>query len=367
MFFILVFGAWTLMHIYVAQRLLSCVPSPTKRIRYGIAGIFVFMWPSLFLSRLLEKWAPPVVARVLDVTSSDWLGVLFLVFASLLVVDIVTAFGYLMKGIVTPARRIAVFAGLLLSLVALVQGMRAPVVQQYEVKMAQLPKELDGTTVVLASDFHVGTMLGKEWLAARIEEIGQLHPDLIILAGDMVEGHGAPGADLAREFARLSAPMGVWAVNGNHERYAGTSSLLQRAGIHVLRDEWKEVRPGLVIAGVDDLAERSQGRISATERVRKSLTKVPDGSAVISVSHSPALPETAAAMHAGLMVSGHTHNGQIWPFNYVVKVVFPRIHGQYEVNGMPLIVCSGTGTWGPRMRLWSRGEIVRIVLRSPAA
>ena len=366
MFFIIVFGVWTLMHVYVAQRLLSSVPSKTKQVRYCITALFVFMWPSLFLSRLFELWAPPAVARVLDVASSDWLGILFLVFITLLAVDVVTAFGVLLKSIVIPARRIALAAGLLLSVVALVQGMRAPTVQQYEVKVAQLPRDLDGTTVVLASDFHVGTVLGKEWLASRVGEIQQLHPELVILAGDMVEGHGVPAEGIAAEFGKLSAPLGVWAVNGNHERYGATTSLLAGVGIHVLKDEWKDVRPGLVIAGVDDLSEHNRGTASPAERVRKSLTGIKEGSSVLYVSHSPALPEIAAEMHAGLMVSGHTHNGQIWPFNYVVKMVFPKIHGQYEVNGMPLIVCGGTGTWGPRMRLWSRGEIVRIVLRSPS-
>ena len=65
------------------------------------------------------------------------------------------------------------------------------------------------------------------------------------------------------------------------------------------------------------------------------------------------------------MLSGHTHNGQIWPFTYVVRMFYPLVAGRYDVAGMPVIVCRGTGTWGPRMRLWSRGEITRITLRAP--
>lgn len=219
---------------------------------------------------------------------------------------------------------------------------------------------------MLASDFHVGSILGEDWVAERVKEINGLHPDLIILAGDMVEGHGAAPAELATEFGKLSAPMGVWAVNGNHERYGRTASFLQGAGAFVLHNQWKEARPGLVIAGVDDLSERERATAPA-DAVRRAFDGISKSSAVIFVSHSPSLPELAAELGSGLMVSGHTHNGQIWPFNYIVRVFFPRIHGLHDIEGMPLIVCAGTGTWGPRMRLWSRGEIVRIVLRSPAA
>ena len=85
--------------------------------------------------------------------------------------------------------------------------------------------------------------------------------------------------------------------------------------------------------------------------------------ATILMSHTPWETEDAARDGVGLMLSGHTHNGQIWPFTYLVKLVYPRIYGNYKVGGMSLIVCRGTGTWGPRMRLWNRSELLRITLR----
>ena len=83
------------------------------------------------------------------------------------------------------------------------------------------------------------------------------------------------------------------------------------------------------------------------------------------LSHSPLQAERAAEAGAGLMISGHTHGGQIWPYSYLVRKGYPLLAGLYDVNGMPVIVTRGAGTWGPRMRLWKRGEIVRITLRSP--
>lgn len=364
MFFLVALAIWTVFHLYVAQRLVSGFEINGKW-RIAIFAVFALLWPSLIVSAVLERKFQSEPVRAFSILSADWVGILFLAIVCFLAADIVTGFGYILPKIAKPVRRYALLTSIILSAIALMQGMRAPALRQYEVKVEHLPGELDGTSVVLASDFHVGTILGRDWLAARVNQITQLHPDLIILAGDMVEGHGAPAEELAAEFKRLSAPMGVWAVNGNHERYGRTSSFLESAGIHVLHNEWKESRPGLVIAGVDDLTERDRQTGTPADAVRKALSGIPTDSAVVFISHSPSLPELAAEMHASIMLSGHTHNGQIWPFNYVVRMFFPRIHGQYDVNGMPLVVCGGAGTWGPRMRLWSRGEIVRIVLRRP--
>ena len=96
----------------------------------------------------------------------------------------------------------------------------------------------------------------------------------------------------------------------------------------------------------------------------KALSGRPPGATVF-LSHTPWETEKAAGAGAGLMLSGHTHGGQIWPFSYMVRLRYPLLGGRYDVNGMTVIVCRGTGTWGPRMRLWRPGEILRITLRSP--
>ena len=122
-------------------------------------------------------------------------------------------------------------------------------------------------------------------------------------------------------------------------------------------------RSALLVAGVDDLTARRQfGR--PDRPVAKALAGRPPG-AVVLLSHSPLQADTAAAAGAGLMLSGHTHDGQIWPFRWLVRLSYPLLGGRYEVAGMPVIVCRGTGTWGPRMRLWRPSEIVRITLRAP--
>jgi predicted MPP superfamily phosphohydrolase len=123
------------------------------------------------------------------------------------------------------------------------------------------------------------------------------------------------------------------------------------------------VAAGLVLAGVDDLTARQQlGR--EDHPLERALANRPSGATIL-LSHSPWQADVAARLGAGLMLSGHTHNGQLWPFNYLVGLKYPLLGGRYDVGGMSVIVSRGTGTWGPRMRLWRPGEIVRITLRSP--
>ncbi len=187
-------------------------------------------------------------------------------------------------------------------------------------------------------------------------------PDLVVLLGDIFEGHGPPEDKYINIFNQLSPPMGVWAVSGNHEFHGGGDlSEFNQFNFTLLRDKWHQVKPGLILAGVDDLTtKRRRGQLD--NPISKALAGKPAGATIL-LSHTPWYAEKAAKDGAGLMLSGHTHGGQIWPFDYLVRARYPLLEGRYTVDGMTVIVCRGTGTWGPRMRLWSPGEILRIVLK----
>jgi predicted MPP superfamily phosphohydrolase len=130
----------------------------------------------------------------------------------------------------------------------------------------------------------------------------------------------------------------------------------------VLRNEKAMIRPGLVLAGVDDLTSnhRSGAKIDLITRTLASRSS----GATILLSHTPWNADLAAKEGAGLMLCGHTHGGQLWPFGYLVKRVYPLLAGRYDVDGMTVIVSRGAGSWGPPMRLWQPGEIIRVTLRA---
>jgi predicted MPP superfamily phosphohydrolase len=358
-------GLWTLAHVYVVWRLWS-VPAVQRRVpRWLLIALAAFLWTSFLVSRSLDRVGAAVIARPLEFIGMTWLAMLFLVFACLLVTDVVTGFGFLLPRLAPRLRGWALLAAGALSAIALVQGLRPPVVRDYTVRLAGLPAAEDSTVLVVIADLHLGTLLGEHWLAARIAQVAALHPDLVVALGDIVEGHGGTEATLIPALRRLEAPYGVWAVTGNHEYHGSAgpgTGPLEDAGFRVLHDRWAEVRPGLVFAGVDDLTRRLRsGRDSGA--VKRALAGRPPGATVF-LSHTPWQAEVAAQAGVGLMLAAHTHGGQIWPFTYVSATRYPLQAGWYVVNGMPVIVSRGTGTWGPRMRLWRPAEILRVTLRA---
>jgi len=357
----------TLMQLYVFGRVATLPAFRRRRARLALACAGGALWLLFVLTRWVGHDMPGSAAGMAEAGGMVWMAALFLTAAPMLVADLATGFGFWGRRAAPALRGGALVAGALLFLLALVQGHRPPAVVRYEVGLRGLPAALDGTTLAVLSDAHLGSSLGPAWLSARVDQVLALKPDAVVMLGDIFEGHGRPEEDFLPPLRRLHAPRGVWAVGGNHESHGtGTSlKLLEDAGIPVLHDRWVEIAPGLVLAGVDDLTSRRR-RGAVTGAVAAALAGRPSGAAVL-LSHTPWQAEEAAAAGAGLMLSGHTHGGQIWPFNYVVALEYPMVGGRYEVAGMTVLVCRGTGTWGPRMRLWRRGEILLVTLRSTRA
>jgi hypothetical protein len=219
--------------------------------------------------------------------------------------------------------------------------------------------------LVAISDLHLGTLKGERWLKKLLGRVNGLKPDMVVIVGDLVDGNVRHVETLLPALSQLRSPLGVWAVTGNHEYYAGLEpsvKLMETAGYHLLRDRWVEAAPGLIIAGVDDLTAREQFGQS-DDAIEKALTNRPPGVTIL-LSHSPLESKRASAAGVQLMLSGHTHGGQIWPFNFLVQLKYPLLAGRYEVDGMSLIVGRGTGTWGPPMRLWRPSEILCLTLRT---
>jgi predicted MPP superfamily phosphohydrolase len=350
------------MHIYVFWRTGS-VPFVERHVsRKILIGAGVILWVIFFFGRVIGHGGTGVLAGTIEFLGMSWMAALFLIFISLLTIDLATLFGYLMPRLSSSLRGWALLVGVVLSVIALFQGLRPPVIEKYEVSLPGLPDAMDGTVLVALSDMHLGSQLGERWLAARIEQVKAQQPDFVVLLGDIFEGHGPPENKLIVTLKQLYAPLGIWAVPGNHEFHGGGDmSLFEEVSFKLLRTGWAEVKAGLVLAGVDDFtARRRKGQ--GGDSISQALLGSPPGATIL-LSHTPWQAERAAKAGVGLMLSGHTHGGQIWPFDYIVRSRYPLLEGRYEVDGMTVIVCRGTGTWGPRMRLWRPSEILRVTLR----
>ena len=233
------------------------------------------------------------------------------------------------------------------------------VVRRIELSSPKLDRPM---RLVQVSDIHVGSR-GAGFLPRIVRRVNGLEPDAVLVTGDLIDLMKLP-ADALDSMGALTAP--AFFATGNHERYIGSdavSARLEALGVTVLRNartEWGAIR----IIGIDDAEERDQvGRVLARmgadigERDRTAFT--------ILMYHRPDGAEDAARAGVDLMLCGHTHNGQLVPFDWLVKRYFPRIAGRFDVDGMVLYVSPGTGTWGPTMRLGSSNEITVFEL-SPA-
>lgn len=368
MFAIILSLVGTLLHLYLFWHL-AALPrwregAPFRRLWL----VALLLWLVYVAGALFGHDGGGGPAAWLERLAMDWLGVLFLTAVVLLAVDLFSLAAWRCR----PCRLWLLRGGLGLATaliaLALVQGSRAPQVVHHEVVLEGLPLPLDGTTVAALADLHLGSQLGALWLAGRVAQVQALAPDLVVLLGDNFEGHGGPAPSLLPVLRRLHAPLGVYAVTGNHEHFGDSSEALrlsEAAGVRWLRDRRVQLRPGLYLAGVDDLTIRWRRQLDK-DFVTPVLSPPADGATIL-LSHSPLQLRQAAAAGAGLMLSGHTHGGQIWPFGYLVQQFYPQLVGRHEVAGMTLIISRGTGLWGPRMRLWRRGEILLLTLRSARA
>jgi hypothetical protein len=352
------------MSAYVFLRM-DGVPFPGLRSGTARMSLALAAWLFIVFARFAGRANFGQWAQAVETAGLSLLVVLFLAAVLLAGVDLFTGFGALLPRLAPKLRGLALAGALVLAGIAMVQGVRAPVVTEYEVALPGLPKNLDGLVVAVASDLHAGTQAGPDWLKARVDQVVALKPDMIALPGDTVEGHSRHLDDLLPALRGLRAPLGVYAVPGNHEMHGSPAKaldVLAGAGITVLVDSWVSPAPGLVVAGVEDLGSISERRRSI-DPVARALENRPAGATIL-LSHTPRRYEEAASLGAGLMLCGHTHGGQIWPFNYVVRLVYPLVEGKFGVGPMTLVISRGAGSWGARMRLWNRGEILKITLRA---
>ena len=220
-------------------------------------------------------------------------------------------------------------------------------------------EQASGTRILLLSDVHLGYGTGKRALERHLDKIASLQPDLILIAGDLIDNSLKPvnHQQLDRLLARLSAPLGVYAVPGNHEYISGIEAcevFYAKTPITLLRDSVVVLDNGWQLIGRDDRSNRQRKPLSAL--MEQTCPDRP----VILMDHQPY--ELARTDEAGvwLHVYGHTHNGQLWPLTLLIRRMYEQGHGYRKWPHSHAYVCSGTSLWGPPFRIGTRGEYVLL-------
>jgi predicted MPP superfamily phosphohydrolase len=239
-------------------------------------------------------------------------------------------------------------------------------VEEVPIRLPQLPRALDGFTIVQLSDLHVGTFVGERELAMGLGLVDNLRPDLVVITGDIVDvdAHFVPLA--AARLGALKSRFGSVCIPGNHDYYTGVRAVLdgmRRAGVEVLSNRGKIIAAGdggFALIGVDDLSARHRGGTGPD--IARARDMVPPGLATILLAHQPTFAPIAASFGVDLQLSGHTHGGQINPGFRPIDLFFRYVAGRYDVGAMQLYVNRGFGTAGPPARLGAPPEITKIVL-----
>ncbi len=373
-------------HWYLFVRLVvdTALPSPFRGwIGLGLAAVVLSIPLSFIASRILDK----TVARFFVVPVYIWLGFAFQTFFLLLSVDLIRGLGWVAVAVldIGPdfsdpgealfAWRVAaatvVAATLVATAFAIWWGLTRLVVRRIEIPLRNLPEAFDGFTIAHLSDLHLDLVHGRKWLAEVVEKTNALNPDLIAITGDLAEGSVSQFRDDVEPLKGLSAPKGVFFVTGNHEYFHdlnGWLHFLDGIGIRVLRNEREGIGDpdaGFELAGVDD---HDGGRIAPGHGpdLQRTLDGWDQARPMVLLAHQPRIIGEAAQAGVDLVLSGHTHGGQIWPFSYLVYLQQPYVRGLKEVNGTKLYLSSGTGFWGPPMRLGTTAEIALVILRPEA-
>lgn len=223
---------------------------------------------------------------------------------------------------------------------------------------SKLPAKAKPIRLVQISDVHLGLMNFPGRLKPVLSAIAELKPDLLVSTGDLVDGRMLAADAIAQKLKALETPLGKFAVTGNHESYMGlaaATTFIEKAGFQLLPNRAVRVGRYLTIAGVDDPAADAGTGPSETQ----ILASVPDQRFTVLLKHRPVLaPESIGRFD--LQLSGHTHQGQVFPFDLLMDLFYPLKHGLHTLESTPsghLYVSSGTGTWGPPIRLLAPPEI----------
>jgi predicted MPP superfamily phosphohydrolase len=367
------------LHYYIAQRLVVDAQMPDPW-RAGSLAALALLGLSLVAQPLAERFVARPFARFVAWPASLWMGFAFYLLVLLGATDLIwwlsgesaqAASGAAGAGAAESALRALAVTGaaLAISAFSLRSGLRPPDLRRVEVQLDRWPIRFDGIRIMQLSDIHIGPILDGVFARGLVERVNALAPDLVVITGDLVDGAVKHLRQEVAPFGDLQGRLGVYFVTGNHDHYSGVHSwcdAISKLGIRVLRNERVEIRDGdgvFDLVGVDD-HHGSHFDDDGGEDLLAAFAGRDSERPVVLLAHDPSTFKRASELPVDLQISGHTHGGQMWPFGYLVRLVVPFVAGRYRRGDSELYVSSGTGFWGPPMRLFAPAELTEITLRS---
>lgn len=368
---LIVFSLLALLHFFIGWSLLPDMPVvPFVKI-LGALWLFasLMLVPAGLLARGIKH--QPLSDRL------AWAGLTAMgLFSSLLILTLVRDAGLLLAGAFGvysaklsgwSAAAVPLLAGLL-TLIGLFNARRVARVVDVDIPIINLPGELHGFSIAQISDIHVGPTIKRRYLDAIVDVVNNLGADLIAITGDLVDGSVSELAPHVAPLSRLTAQHGVYFVTGNHEYYSNAHAWIneiRRLGVTVLMNEHVMLThqgAPLLVAGVTDYSAQHFDETHRSDPHAAIAGAPQDAKVKVLLAHQPRSASAAADAGFDLQLSGHTHGGQFFPWNFFVPLQQPYTAGLNRLRALWVYTSRGTGYWGPPKRLWAPSEITRLRL-----
>ena len=338
---------------------------------------FIVFWlvvSSFVIGEILEHTRSSLISEWIYRIGAFWLAFMLYFVLTLLVFDVIRLANYFFHFLPEMTQLLRFRLGLgtvaFVSCVVLAGHFNALNTRVREISLT-IPKKIMGShemKIVMASDIHLGALIGENREAKLVRIINTQNPDLVLLCGDLVDGDIASvlRKKLGRHLQEIKSGMGVYAIPGNHEYIGGiqkTLPYLESINIKELRDKVLVLPNGVQVIGRDDRDNRQMGEENRRKTLKELMVGLNKTFPVIVMNHQPFNLDEAVDEDVDLQLSGHTHHGQLWPLNYITKAVFELSWGYLKKGNTNFYVSSGFGSWGPPVRLGNTPEVVVFNLK----
>ncbi len=372
-FFSIVLIVYTSLNYLVYTRGLMAI-SGLPGLKRWYTLIFWALVSSFLVGMFWERTASSVVSEWIYRVGAFWLAFMFYFLMVLVLIDLVRLADYFFHFLpvfsATAKLRMGYLVTGLVSLIVIggylnARNTRLKVIPLTIHKKVTGPSELK---VLMASDIHLGALIGERQEIKLVRIINEQKPDLVLLCGDLVDGDIGPvlRKNLGKHIQEIRTRLGVYAITGNHEYIGGiknTLPYLQSINIKVLRDEVVTLSDWIQLVGRDDRDSRRMGEPGTPHELSELVKGLDPSKPIIVMNHQPFHLEEAVKAGADLHLSGHTHNGQLWPLNFITGAIFELSWGLMQKGNTTFYVSSGFGSWGPPVRTGNTPEVVVFNIR----
>jgi predicted MPP superfamily phosphohydrolase len=367
------FTIYSLTNAYIFFKGYGVIP-PTRPNRLLYTIIFIILAATFIAGKILEARHSSVLSDILNIIGGFWMGFMLYAFMFLLLSDIIGLFlripGIINTSNMPDYRRWSFLITLAISAILITGGFInaiIPVVKEYDLEINKSAGEVNSLRIAAVSDIHLGSIIRKRSIRKLSVMLEEMKPDLVLLLGDIVDGELGPVLrdDLLQYFTGPQTKDGLYAITGNHEYIGGagrTIPYIESKGIRLLKDEIIILPGGIQLIGRLD---RDSFRFTGKERLslEELMKDIDHSKPVILLDHQPFHLDESAKNGVDLQLSGHTHNGQLWPVNYITRLIYELSYGYMKKGDTQIIVSSGFGLWGPRIRSGSRSEVLLINIK----